>query len=94
MVYFKAAKDMRWPDPGVNAELRQDGTGFVIELRAAKLARAVWIDFGDVDAEIADNAMTLLPGESMTLHIASKANLATLRKSLRLRSLAGEVHVY
>ncbi len=94
VVYFKAAKDMRWPDPGVNAELRQDGTGFVIELRAAKLARAVWIDFGDVDAEIADNAMTLLPGESMTLHIASKANLATLRKSLRLRSLAGEVHVY
>lgn len=94
VVYFKAAKDMRWPDPGANAELRQDGTGFVIELRAAKLARAVWIDFGDVDAEISDNAMTLLPGESMTLHIASKANLATLRKSLRLRSLAGEVHVY
>jgi len=94
VVYFKAAKDMRWPDPGLHAQLRRDGNGYVLELRAAKLARALWIDFGDADANVADNAITLLPGETVTLHIASKAGLAKLRKALRLRTLAGEVRVY
>lgn len=94
VIYFKAAKDMRWPDPGLRAVLRSDGPGFTLELRAAGLARAVWIDFGDVDAEVADNAMTLLPGDTVSLRIASRATLSTLRKALRLRSLADEVRVY
>lgn len=94
VVYFKAAKEMRWPDPGLHAVLRRDSAGFRLELRASALARAVWIDAGDIDAEIADNAMTLLPGETVNLRIASRATLATLRKALRLRSLAGEARVY
>jgi beta-mannosidase len=88
VVYFRAAKDMRWPDPGLRAELRRDGNGYALDLRAAKLARAVWVDTGDADAELADNALTLLPGESVSLHLTSKASLDSLRKSLRVRSLA------
>jgi beta-mannosidase len=88
VVYFKAAKDMRWPDAGLHADLRRDGQGYLLELRAERLARAVWIDFGDLDAEPADNALTLLPGESLTTRVASKASLAALRKSLRVQSVA------
>jgi beta-mannosidase len=88
VVYFKAAKDMRWPDAGLHADLRHDGQGYLLELRAERLARAVWIDFGDLDAEPADNALTLLPGESLTMRVASKASLAALRKSLRVQSVA------
>ncbi|GAB3467971.1 glycoside hydrolase family 2 TIM barrel-domain containing protein [Massilia terrae] len=88
VVYFKAAKDMPWRDPGLRAQWRRDGSGYALELHADKLARAVWIDFGDVDAEVSDNAMTLLPGESVTLHVTTKASLETLQKSLSLRSLA------
>jgi beta-mannosidase len=94
VVYFKAAKEMRWPEPGLSAELRRDGKGFALEMRAARFARAVWIDFGAVDAGVADNAMTLLPGESVTMHVATNASLAALRKALRLRSLADELSVY
>jgi beta-mannosidase len=88
VVYFKAAKEMPWPDAGLHAELRRDGKGYLLGLHAENLARAVWIDFGDADAELADNALTLLPGESLSLHVSSKASLATLRKSLRVRSVA------
>jgi beta-mannosidase len=87
-VYFKPAKAMQWPQAGLHAQLRADGNGFKLELSAAKFARAIWIDFGDADADISDNALTLLPGESVSLHVSSKASLATLRKALRLRSLA------
>ncbi|CAH0210850.1 Exo-beta-D-glucosaminidase [Massilia sp. Bi118] len=88
MVYFKAARDMRWPEAGLHADLRRDGQGYLLDLRADRLARAVWIDFGNLDAEPADNALTLLPGESLTMRVASKASLEALRKSLRVRSLA------
>jgi beta-mannosidase len=88
VVYFQAAKNMRWPDPGLRAKVRRDGNGYVLDLHAAKFARAVWVDTGDADAELADNALTLLPGESVSLRLSSKAGLDSLRTSLSVRSLA------
>lgn len=90
---------MSWPSAGLRAELRingsgSNGNGYILELQAEKLARAVWIDFGNEDAEISDNALTLLPGEKRSLHIASKTSLATLRKSLSVRSLADVANVF
>lgn len=91
VVYFKAAKDMQWPDPGLRSELGRAGDGFTLELRAAKLARAVWVDFADVDVNVSDNALTLLPGESVSLRISSKAGLESLRKALNVITLAGKM---
>jgi beta-mannosidase len=85
VVYFKPAKELAWPDAQVMAELRRDGEGYNLELRAKHLARAVWIDFANVDADVSDNAFTLLPGESLSVRVASKASLATLRKALHVR---------
>jgi beta-mannosidase len=91
VVYFKAAKEMRWLQPGLHAELRGAADGYVLELHAATLARGVWIDFGDVDAQVADNALILLPGETVSLSVSSKAGLAALRRSLQLRSVNREM---
>ncbi|MYN01407.1 glycoside hydrolase family 2 protein [Pseudoduganella sp. DS3] len=87
VVYFQAAKDLLWPAPGLSAHLQQDGKGFVLQLRAENLARGVWVDFGGIEADVADNALTLLPGESATLRVSSRATLAALRKALRLRTV-------
>lgn len=84
VVYFKAAKDIAWRDPGLRAGWRRDGSGYTLALHATKLARAVWIDFGDVDADVSDNALTLLPGETMSLRVSSKASLEQLRSALHL----------
>jgi beta-mannosidase len=88
MVYFKPAKEMSWPDPGLRAEWRPASGGYTLVLHADRLARAIWIDLGDIDAEVSDNALTLLPGESISLHVASKASLPALRKALRLWTVA------
>lgn len=92
IVYFRPAKEIAWPDPNLRTELRRDGDGYALDLHADKLVRALWIDFGDNDAELSDNALSLLPGESVSLHVASNAGLETLRQSLHLRSLADAVH--
>jgi beta-mannosidase len=52
------------------------------------VARAVWLDFGELDADLSDNALTVLPGESVTLRLASKAGIDELRRELTLKSLA------
>lgn len=88
VVYFKTAKDMAWADPGLRADLRRDGNGYALDLQATKLARAVWVDFGNLDAELSDNALTLLPGETVTLRVQSAASLDDLRAALNMRTVA------
>ncbi|MEH0167115.1 beta-mannosidase [Roseateles microcysteis] len=88
VVYFRAAKDMSWRDARLQAELSRDGQGFKLLLKATRLVRALWVDFGDLDAEVSDNALTLLPGERISLRLSSQSGLEALRKSLSLRSLA------
>ncbi|MCV2351469.1 beta-mannosidase [Paucibacter sp. Y2R2-4] len=88
VVYFKRAKDMAWPEAGLQAQLRRDKAGLVVELQAAALARAVWVDFGSLDVEVSDNALTLLPGERRLLRLKSKASHAALRRALQVRAFA------
>jgi beta-mannosidase len=87
VVYFDAAKNLALADPDLHGEIVPDGDGYRLTMSAHRLARAVWIDFSDLDVEPSDNALTLLPGESVTLSLHSKAGLADLRRNMSLRSL-------
>ena len=91
VVYFKPAKQLAWPAPGLQATLRKDGDGYALDLQSAALARATWIDFGELNAELSDNALTLLPGEHATVRVSSPASLEALRAALELRTLADPV---
>lgn len=91
VVYFAPARQIAWNQPGLHAELRRDGDGYAVELSATRLARGVWIGFGDLDAALSDNALTLLPGERVTLRVTSAATEGALRAALHIRSLADAV---
>lgn len=88
VVYFTEAKNIAWPTPHIRAQLHRGDQGSSLELATDAVARAVWIDFGQIDAELADNAMTLLPGERVALRVTSSADADALRDALRIRSLA------
>jgi beta-mannosidase len=88
VVYFAPAKAIAWQPARLDAQLRREGDGLSLEIAAAALARAVWIDFGDLDADLSDNALTLLPGERVRLRVTSAANEGALRAALNIRSLA------
>ena len=87
VVYFGESRNLAWQDPKLRAELRREGEGYRLSLHADALARAVWVDFGDRDVSLDDNALTLLPGETVEIALRSKADLASLRRDLTLRSL-------
>jgi beta-mannosidase len=87
IVYFAQPAALTLPTPGLSATLRPDGDHFRLELAADRFACEIWIDLNDVEAQIEDNALTLLPGERRLLRVTSKASLDALRKALHVRSL-------
>lgn len=88
VVYFRPARDMAWQPPEVQADLVAADGGQALRLTARRLARAVWVSFEGFDAELSDNALTLLPGETVTLHVSAPAPAEALRAALRIRTLA------
>jgi beta-mannosidase len=89
IVYFAAAKSMALPEPGVVREITGSAGAYTLTLKATRLARAVWIGFGDTDVDVSDNAFDLLPGETVTLTLKTAADFAALRRALTVRTLYG-----
>ncbi|WP_329743252.1 beta-mannosidase [Dyella sp. A6] len=87
VVYFRRAKSLDLPDPGLKATLSADGREVTVS--AQRFAREVWIGFGDLDARLSDNAFNLLPEQSVTLQVDSTAAPDALRKAMHVRSLYG-----
>jgi beta-mannosidase len=79
-------KDAALPDPGLTATWSKDR----LTLHATRLARAVWVDFGPLDAALSDNAFDLMPGETREITVTSAAKPARLKRNLHIRTLAGE----
>ncbi|TWB41056.1 beta-mannosidase [Nitrospirillum pindoramense] len=89
IVYFADAIDLALTDPGLTADLQPAADGYALTIKAQRLARGVWVEFGDRDASLSDNAFDLLPGQTVTLAVRSTADIAALRQALSVRSLAG-----
>ncbi|MDE1150562.1 MAG: glycoside hydrolase family 2 protein [Azospirillaceae bacterium] len=89
LVYFNDTIALALPDPVLAAEVKPAADGYALTVTAQRLAREVWVDFGDIDATLSDNAFDLLPGQSVTLTVRSKADINALQKALTVRSLAG-----
>lgn len=87
LLYFALPPELHLPDPELSGRLATHGDGYRLTIEAKRFARGVWIDFGDLDATLSDNAFDLLPGQSMTLDVHSGAPIDALRTALHLHSL-------
>jgi beta-mannosidase len=88
LVFFDEAKNLSLPSPHVQAKLEAGADGYTLTLSTDQLARDVWVSFGALDAELSDNAFDVLPGQSITLTVHSKASLAQLQHTLQVQNLA------
>jgi beta-mannosidase len=87
LLYFGAARTLALPQPELTTSLRDTGHGLVLTVTAKRLARGVWIDTGDLDVRLSNNAFDLLPGESVDVTIDGHVDADTLRHALSVRSL-------
>jgi len=85
LVFFDVTHNLQLPVTlKIEATLNPSGGNYTITLRSPKLARSVYISFGDLDVESLDNYFDLLPGEPATVTLKSSATIDQLRGSLKI----------
>ena len=88
LIFFDVMHNLDLPVmPKIDATLNKTGAGYTITLQSPKLARGVYISFGDLDVESSDNYFDLLPGESVTITLKSSATFDQLKSALKIMSL-------
>ncbi|HKD92782.1 MAG TPA: glycoside hydrolase family 2 protein [Terriglobales bacterium] len=88
LLYFVHAKNFELPPAHISSNLEASGNSYQLTLSSDKLARDVYISFGDLDAKVSDNYFDLLPGKSEAITITSNAPVEQLRNALSVVSLA------
>jgi beta-mannosidase len=90
LIFFDTMHNLDLPAPAqIETSLANTNGTFVVTLRSPALARSVYLSFGDLDVETADNYFDLLPGESVAVKLKapSSATLDQLKNSLQVISL-------
>jgi beta-mannosidase len=88
LIFFDAMHSLDLPvAPKIETTLSKTGSDYTVTLQSSKLARGVYVSFGDVDIESSDNYFDLLPGEPVTITVKSAATLDQLKSALKVTSL-------
>jgi beta-mannosidase len=88
LIFFGAMHDLELPmAPQIETTLSKTGDDYTVTLQSSKLARNVYISFGDLDGQTSDNYFDLLPGERVTVHVKSSSGEEQLRAALKVMSL-------
>jgi beta-mannosidase len=88
LIFFGVMHDLELPVmPKIEATVDQTGAGYTVTLQSSKLARGVYVSFGDLDVESSDNYFDLLPGEPVTIILKSSATSDQIKSALKVTSL-------
>ncbi len=88
LVFFDVSRNLELPvAPAIATTLTKTGEGYDLTLQSAKLARGVYVSFGDLDFQSSDNYFDLLPAEPLTIHLKSSASADQLKAALKTMSL-------
>lgn len=88
LVFFDVTHNLELPVmPRIETALNKAAEDYTITLHSPKLARNVYLSFGDLNVELADNYFDLLPSEPVTIHLKSSGTLEQLKAALKIMSL-------
>jgi beta-mannosidase len=87
-IFFDAMHSLDLPvAPRIDATLSKAGEEYTVTLKSAKLARNVYVSFGDLEVQSSDNYFDLLPGEPVTIRLKTAATREQLKAALATMSL-------
>jgi beta-mannosidase len=87
-IFFDVTHNLELPvAPKIETTLNKTGADYAVTLQSSKLARSVYLSFGDLDVQSSDNYFDLLPGETVTLHLKSSATLDQIKGAMKTISL-------
>lgn len=87
-IFFDVTHNLQLPvAPKIETTINQTGSDTTITLQSSKLARGVYLSFGDLAVQTSDNYFDLLPGEPVTLRLSSKVALDQMKSAMKVMSL-------
>jgi beta-mannosidase len=87
LVFFDVTHNLELPTPDIETAVSESGGEYTVTLKSPKLARNVYLSFGNLDVEVSDNYFDILPGEPATVRIKTSATLEVLKSELKSTSL-------
>jgi beta-mannosidase len=87
LVFFDVTHNLELPTPDIETAVSESGGEYTVSLKSPKLARNVYLSFGNLDVEVSDNYFDILPGEPATVRIKTSATLEVLKSELKSTSL-------
>jgi beta-mannosidase len=90
LIFFDTMHNLDLPTSvHIETSLSNSNGTYAVTLRSQVLARSVYLSFGDLDVQTADNYFDLLPGETVTVKLTtpSSVSLDQLKSSLQVTSL-------
>ena len=90
LIFFDTMHNLDLPTPvHIEKSLETSNGTYALTLRSPVLARSVYISFGDLDVQTADNYFDLLPGEPVTVKLKTPASVSLdqLTSSMQVISL-------
>jgi len=87
LVFFDVTHNLELPAPDIETAVSESGGEYTVTLKSPKLARNVYLSFGNLDVEVSDNYFDILPGEPATVRIKTSATLEVLKSELKSTSL-------
>jgi beta-mannosidase len=96
-LFFRPAKELLLPQPGIRTDVVNSTNGFKITLRADKLAKNVFLSTEKLGGFFTDNYFHLLPGRAVEIEFQTEeqTDLDAFKQDLRMMSLMeafGEQH--
>jgi beta-mannosidase len=87
LIYLAPTVQIHLPPAPLKTELTKTGDSYRLKVSSPVLARDVYVSFGDLDAEVPDNYLDLLPGQTVEITISTQASEDSLRGALKVISL-------
>ncbi|MGA8504791.1 MAG: glycoside hydrolase family 2 protein [Candidatus Sulfotelmatobacter sp.] len=88
LIFFNVTHDLDLPvSPKIETTLDKTGEDYTVTVQSPKLARSVYLSFGDLDVQSSENYFDLLPAEPVRLHLKSSATLEQIKGALKIMSL-------
>lgn len=84
-------KDVNFPQTVVRPVIRRAAQGYDISLTADRFARGVFLSVPGVDNFFSNNYFDILPGQTVTIYLATSLSLPQVEKELKVVSLADAV---
>jgi len=88
LAYLAPVKEVRLKPPKLAVETTGANGSFKVRVTSPVLARSVYLSFGDLDVQAADNYFDLMPGETREIVVTAAVTLDALKAQLRVISLA------